>query len=349
LLLEHNSRNVALKTLQELSNLLHSCVTLGESANVIARGLRQLMPEDSGAVFLINDSNRTLETPANWGECAGFQPMFEREACWALRRGRTYTNTGGADEVECSHLCVEQPRASICVPMVAQGEILGAMSVVPNRRKDDPRVDRLMVDPSLVETVAGIIAVALASLRLREALRESSIRDPLTGLFNRRYMEATLERELRRALRARLPLSLAVCDFDHFKRLNDTHGHEAGDVVMRLFGKMLRETFREDDVACRTGGEEFAVILPGAEAVDAARRMNKLVAKVNQQQIPFGSETSLTFAFSAGVAVSPQNGETSHDLFHKADIALYEAKRQGRNRVVLAESLPVSRALTHHP
>jgi diguanylate cyclase (GGDEF)-like protein len=117
---------------------------------------------------------------------------------------------------------------------------------------------------------------------------------------------------------------------------------------MRVFGKMLRETFREDDVACRTGGEEFAVILPGADAVDAARRINELGARVNQQQIPFGSETSLSFTFSAGVATSPQNGETSHDLFHNADIALYEAKRQGRNRVVIAELLSVARALTHH-
>ena len=137
------------------------------------------------------------------------------------------------------------------------------MSVVPDPYQEEQKAHRWMAGASLVETVAGMVAVALASLRLREALRESSIRDPLTGLFNRRYMEARLERELRRATRARLPLSLVVCDLDQFKPLNLRYGHEAGDMVLAHVRRILRETLRDDDVACRTGGEEFAVINAG--------------------------------------------------------------------------------------
>lgn len=351
LLRDHNARNAALGALQELSNLLHSCVTLEEAGKIISRGLRHLMPGDSGSVFLINSSHHTLETLTEWGECIDFQTSFAREACWALRRGRTHTISGGADEVDCPHLRSVKLRASICVPLMAQGEILGALSVVP-RKHIGRQEQRLKEDFWLVETVAGIVAVALAGLRMREALHESSIRDSLTGLFNRRYMEVTIERELHRALRAKIPLSLVVLDLDHFKRLNDTHGHDAGDTVLRAFGKVLREAFREDDLVCRSGGEEFVVIMPGAQAINATRRVDDLRAKVNRLQIPFGAGVTLTFSFSAGVATFPQHGDKPPDLLHVADAALYEAKRKGRNRVVAAgesqEAAPTIQTTAQH-
>ena len=138
-----------------------------------------------------------------------------------------------------------------------------------------------------------MVAVALASLRLREALRESSIRDPLTTLFNRRYMEARLERELRRATRARLPLSLVVCDLDQFKPLNLRYGHEAGDMVRRTFGN-LAETLRDDDVACRTRRRRVCRHQSRGgrgEALDSARRVNEFLAKLRREQIQFGAAT----------------------------------------------------------
>jgi diguanylate cyclase (GGDEF)-like protein len=231
---------------------------------------------------------------------------------------------------------------------MAQGETLGVLSAV-RKAGGDARELVLKEDFWLVETVAGAIAVALAGLRMREALRENAIRDHLTGLFNRRYMEETMERELRRALRAKIPLSVVALDLDYFKRLNDTHGHDAGDAVLRTFGKLLREGFREDDVVCRSGGEEFAVIMPGALPINAARRVEALRARVNDLQIPFGTGVSLSFTFSAGVATFPQHGETAASLFHVADSALYDAKKAGRNRVVVVGDGAAAQAAAGKP
>lgn len=171
---------------------------------------------------------------------------------------------------------------------------------------------------------------------LQAQLREQAIRDALTGLFNRRYLEETLERELLRARREASPISLIMLDIDHFKKLNDTFGHKAGDVMLQTLGEVLRTHTRGSDVACRYGGEEFVAVLPGASLELAHQRAEQWRALFEQLSVPYG-KVELRATLSLGVAVYPQHGATSDEVLRVADTALYMAKTEGRNRVVVAE------------
>jgi diguanylate cyclase (GGDEF)-like protein len=169
---------------------------------------------------------------------------------------------------------------------------------------------------------------------LQARLREQAVRDALTGLFNRRYLTETLQRELARCAREARPLSVVMLDVDHFKALNDASGHEAGDRVLQALSGLLAEQVRQEDVACRFGGEEFVIVLPGASAADAAARAEAWREAVLRLQVPH-QDATLSVTVSMGVA---ERGAGAHadDLLRRADQALYEAKRGGRNRVVAA-------------
>ncbi|MBS1213771.1 MAG: hypothetical protein H6R26_2388 [Proteobacteria bacterium] len=175
-------------------------------------------------------------------------------------------------------------------------------------------------------------------LALQIRLREEAIHDPLTGLFNRRYLEETLKRELARATREGRPLSILMGDIDHFKCLNDTYGHQAGDEVLRALGDLLQNCARASDIPCRYGGEEFLVVLPDM-ALDVARNRAEQVRRdFANLRITF-DDTQLGSTLSIGVSACPGDGTTADELIGTADQALYEAKHTGRNRVCLASLL----------
>jgi diguanylate cyclase (GGDEF)-like protein len=220
----------------------------------------------------------------------------------------------------------------MCIPMMAQSEALGMLHLMhPDSMKMTESRQRLAV------TMSEHIAMALSNLRLHETLRSQSIRDPLTGLFNRRFMEESLELEMRRAARNQRPLGMIMMDLDHFKYFNDTFGHEAGDLLLKELGKLLRSNIRGEDIACRYGGEEFTLILPeGNSAVTRQRAefFKEAIQRldVHYRGIPLGRVTA-----SMGVAVFPDHGRTAQELVEAADKALYHSKNAGRDRVTLAE------------
>jgi diguanylate cyclase (GGDEF)-like protein len=183
--------------------------------------------------------------------------------------------------------------------------------------------------------VADHIALTVANLKLRETLRHLSIRDPLTGLFNRRYMEESLERELRRADRKGTSVGIIMIDIDHFKRVNDTYGHEAGDTVLREMGVLLQRHIRGSDIACRYGGEEFTLILTDSPLSVAQHRAEHLREEIKELHIEYRGQDLGTITLSMGVAAFPQHGATEEALLQAADLALYRAKAEGRDRVVL--------------
>jgi diguanylate cyclase (GGDEF)-like protein len=189
------------------------------------------------------------------------------------------------------------------------------------------------------------ISLALANLRLQETLRSLSIRDPLTGVFNRRFMEASLERELARARRAGHSLGVLMIDIDHFKLFNDTHGHEAGDVLLAGFAELLRRSFREEDIVCRYGGEEFLVLLPGSSSDQTVARALSVCEAVRSFE-PYHQRRPLgRISVSVGVASFPEDGSSDEALVRAADAALYRAKHEGRDRVVVArDMLPLQAA-----
>ena len=174
---------------------------------------------------------------------------------------------------------------------------------------------------------------------LQTRLREASLRDALTGLHNRRYFDMTAPREIARCRREGLSLGLLVVDADHFKRINDGHGHAAGDEVLRALGAMLMQTFRTEDVVCRFGGEEFVVLMPGSTEAGCRARAEALREAVAALVVP-GPNGDIRFTVSIGVAVGPADSQTPESLFARADGAVYEAKAAGRNRVMV--SLPSS-------
>jgi diguanylate cyclase (GGDEF)-like protein len=191
------------------------------------------------------------------------------------------------------------------------------------------------------------ISLALANLRLREVLRTQSIRDPLTGLFNRRYMEESLERELRRAMRNEQTVALLMLDIDHFKRFNDTFGHQAGDTLLRTLGDFLSQRTRGQDVACRFGGEEFALILAGAGSDDAVKRSRLLREELQQLSVSHSGQVLGRITFSIGIATYPGNAASTERLIRAADGALYRAKAEGRDRICVATNSPESHEHTY--
>jgi diguanylate cyclase (GGDEF)-like protein len=192
-------------------------------------------------------------------------------------------------------------------------------------------------------TVAGQIGLALGNLKLSEALRVQSMRDVLTGLFNRRYMEESLERELRRAVREQGPLGVIMLDVDHFKRLNDTSGHDAGDMILRALGHCMQEITRGYDIACRYGGEEFTLILPNAPLSVAVERAEQLREKFKHLDVEHQGHSLAPGTLSLGVAGFPEHGSSMEHILRAADVALYRAKNEGRDRVVIAGAGVVAR------
>jgi diguanylate cyclase (GGDEF)-like protein len=171
---------------------------------------------------------------------------------------------------------------------------------------------------------------------MREMLKIQSVRDPLTGLYNRRYMEESLTRELRRAARKKTELGVMMLDVDHFKQFNDTFGHEAGDAVLRSLGNLLRTQFRAEDIVCRYGGEEFTVILPDTSLQLTQQRAEELREAAKRELVQLRGQSLGAVSLSIGVASFPANGATSETLLGAADAALYRAKEAGRDRVTVS-------------
>jgi diguanylate cyclase (GGDEF)-like protein len=329
--LERHNRKMAV--LNEMGELLESCVTVEEAYAVIKESVPQLFPDDAGALYMMSASGNLVEAAAMWGEPPPAQGVFEPNSCWALRRGRMHLVATSVTNLICSHLTEPRPLASMCLPMIAQGEILGMLHLQTRAPENFDQANQ-----QLSRTAADNIAMALANLKLRESLRQQSIRDPLTGLFNRRYLEESLERELRRASRYQSPVGVIMIDIDHFKRFNDSFGHSTGDLLLRELGAFLKRSIRGGDIACRYGGEEFVLLLLDASLETSQQRAEEVRAAVKQLQVPYEGRVLRSVTFSLGVASFPQHGSTGEALLQVADHALYRAKHAGRDQVVIAES-----------
>jgi diguanylate cyclase (GGDEF)-like protein len=324
-------RSRELDLLNRMGELLQACVTEEEAYAVVGRFVSQFFPDDPGAVFVMTASRNMVEARAVWTAVASPDwSIFKPDECWALRRGRMHVVESTVDGLLCSHLPQPAPPAYLCIPLIAQGESLGILYL---GAREHPWTEP---QQRLASTVADQLGLAVANLKLRETLRNQSIRDPLTGLFNRRYLEETLERELRRADRSHGALGVVMIDLDHFKSFNDTYGHDAGDMLLRELGRLLQSSIRGGDVACRYGGEEFVLIIPGADAETTRQRADKLRQSVQHLFVSHHGQSMGSVTMSAGVAAFPEHGTTGEALVQAADAALYRAKNDGRDRVVIS-------------
>ncbi len=333
--LEQRNRDITL--LSEMAHLLQSSTTVEEACTVISRFLEELFPTEIGMLFMQTPSRNILERVAVWNAPPEFsgEKVFAPEDCWALRGGKMHCVEDTKHSPLCRHLGETPPLRYLCIPMMAQGE---AIFMLHLQNSFDAEQDFLKDSRRQVAIAAAEhIALALSNLKLRETLRSLSIRDPLTGLFNRRHMEESLDRELRRAERMGTPVGIIMLDLDHFKEFNDRYGHDAGDALLREFGLYLLHGARGGDIACRYGGEEFTLILPGASLEDTRKRAEQFCEGAKRLNINLHGQSPHPITVSLGVAVFPDHAKTGEGVLKAADAALYAAKSQGRNRVVVGQ------------
>lgn len=329
--LEQLERSSAdLQTLGRYTGLLQSCATPEEALEISARTLESLLPGVAGSIYLLRASNDRAENIVGWGlpliETASFLAPGE---CWALRRGQPHVLDDLRRDASCAHISVpgdDDCIATACIPMSAQGVQIGFLFLSGPGPGPLPRL-------AIAESAMEQLSLALSNLRLRESLRLQSIRDPLTGLYNRRYLEESLSREIARCGRRDLPLSVLMLDVDHFKQFNDTHGHGGGDALLAAVGQLLSSRLRGEDIACRYGGEEFTIILPESDTTSALHYAEELRLAISQLSVPFSGKTLPPVTASLGLATYPVDGVAGLTLLRKADAALYRAKRSGRNQV----------------
>ncbi len=302
----------------------------------ISAAAEQLFPNWSGALCITSASRTSVETVATWGQDVAGERLFAPDDCWALRRGQPQSFLRGEKASACRHIHISGVSESHCIPFMAQGEALGIVSL---QMRDSPTQQELAPRSSteaerrLAAVLAEQVALALGNLRLRESLRNQSICDALTGLFNRRYMEESLEREFSRANRKKSSVAIVMMDLDHFKRFNDTFGHQAGDALLRALGDLLRRNTRGQDIVCRFGGEEFAIVLTDSSLAGALQRIDILRQQIRLLNVEYGGQLLGPVTVSIGVALYPDHGTTTNEVISAADQALYRAKREGRDRV----------------
>lgn len=325
---------------QQMSEMLEASPSVDEALSVASRYVQDLFPGTVGGVYLIADSRDAAELAASWGAAFALPPAFAPDDCWALLRGLPYAVDVQRGGVLCRHLPTQRPAANLCLPLTSQDGTLGILQLsfpaAPAGDVAAPSSAALDSALALARSISDRVGLAIANLRLRESLRAQSIRDPLTGVFNRRYLEETLEREIRRAQRGENPLGLIIFDLDRFKQFNDTYGHEAGDTFLRELGAMLRDRFRRDDVVCRYGGEEFVVVLPDATLESTLQRARSLGEAVRDLAVSYQGQPLGATTASLGVAAFPQHGASGEALLRAADAALYRAKQNGRARAEAA-------------
>lgn len=312
------------------------CLEVQQAEDVTVRYLQQLLPGTGGNVSIVNNSRMALESVATWGGVDkvifdGFPP----ESCCAVRAGRLRWRRAERSEVHCTHFAGKPPECYVCLPLTAHGETLGVITIECTSREIAALAEQR---ESTLASLGEMAAMAIAGLNLRQKLESQSIRDGLTGLFNRTFMEIALEREMSRGARQGKQVAVMMLDIDHFKQFNDSFGHEAGDVVLREVAETMRLGVRAEDMVCRYGGEEFIVIMPEITTRAAIERAELLRRMVGDLAVRFHGQPLRQVTISIGLAMYPENSDDADELLRSADHAMYAAKHKGRNRVVVADS-----------
>jgi diguanylate cyclase (GGDEF)-like protein len=352
--LERLNRDILL--FAELGSLLQACETVEEAYAVTGQGLGDMFEAMTGAMYLYRASRNVLERKAGWGPVTS-PTTIGPTSCWALRRGSTHFVSATAPALSCPHI-VQRTGDSLCVPMSAHGEIIGVLHLMSHQTTSQHRHNvqgpigsapdakpfaaavALLTDAKqqLAMAAAEQTSVALANLELRHKLQVQALRDPLTGLHNRRFAHEWMSREVARSDRAGQGLGVVMIDVDHFKRVNDVHGHDAGDELLKAIAEALRGALRPGDMPCRYGGEEFLILVPDIGLTTLHQRAEALRTRVADIGLSYRGAPLPRVTLSAGIAIYPEHGTTAAELVQAADTALYNAKHSGRNRTCTAQT-----------
>ena len=326
--------------LTEMTDLLQVCRTADEAYPIIIRYIQRLIPLGSGALYMIHDPKDPAELVASWG--SDHPGATEHELvineCWALRRGRIYVVEDPTSEPLCGHIKEPIRAGYMCVPLIAQGVAVGDLHL---RLPADGRQPLKFTESQqkLATKISEYIAIPLTNLKLRDELRSQAICDPLTKLYNRRYMEETLDREIRRATRHSTSVGVIMFDIDKMKPINDRFGHDAGDLLLRSLGRELLALFRGEDVACRYGGDEFTIVLSEASLADTWRRAEQLRDVVKRLELKYEGTLLGPITLSIGVAAYPDQGLSAERVLLASDAASYASKSEGGDRIMMGHKV----------
>lgn len=316
--------------ISRMTQRMQTCDNMPDLLAIVRRFVPQIAPDRSGRLYLLDPLRNRVVEACDWLDPRLSVPEFPPNACWGLRRGVAHRPSGEAMDVPCEHLQIDGATMPdvVCLPLMAQREVVGLLYL---ERREDIAAPAGGSDVYF-DILAENIGMALANLRLRERLEELAMVDPLTGLANRRQLDSWIEGMGRDTARGGEPLGCVMLDVDHFKRFNDTFGHDAGDAVLREVGRVLSEACSDGERAFRYGGEEFVVVLPGIEGDHALAWAEELRQRVAGMTVNFGGRDLGAISISLGVASLANVGQATA-LVPAADAALLRAKERGRNRV----------------
>ena len=317
-----------------MTDMLQAAETYDDAGAVLMATARRLMPDHGVALYVFNNSRDRLDLARSWDLPEGYDPnpALSPGNCWALKRGKTHVNAPSINGLCCSHH--SGMVATVEIPMMACGQLHGLLVLARDGAEHTEEAAEKVRDVSrLGRSLADSMSLALSNIALREKLRTQSLRDPLTGLYNRRYMEDALERFVSLGSRTGGSTAVIMLDLDDFKKLNDEHGHAKGDAVLRDVAAQIVGALRPTDVICRYGGEELVAILPDCSLEDAMDKAEVLRERI--ESLSASHECSITA--SMGVATVPETATSATDILPIADAALYAAKKAGKNRVLSSE------------
>ncbi len=323
----HDNRMVLL---HEMNDKLMSVKSREEVYAVIINSAEKLFAPYSGMLAICLNDPQVFNIVASWGNDFEMNLTFAFSDCWALQGKRPHKVCEPSQSKGCKLFLGDKDEPHFCLPLMAGGQIIGLLQIISS----DTVTTQFDEMYNLAITMSETISLALSNLLLREALREETIRDPLTGLFNRRYLEETLPMSLKHQQRYNEPLIVAMLDLDHFKGFNDKYGHEAGDIVLKEIGALLLGFLRGDDIVCRYGGEEFTIILAGAQLEHAWPRLDSLRQKIMNHCIHYLGLELPRITVSIGTTEARSDEMDATAILRRADISLYQAKQQGRNRII---------------
>ncbi len=325
--------NKSLMVINDMGEMLQRCFSDEDVFGVIKDFSEKFFVGCSGALYLIDKELHQLNAVMRFGEVS-LQDSFMKEDCWALRMSSQYLSDMRQSHLACKHFDFKtyEPAAGLCVPLIFQDKFLGVYSLLLTAEEQ-------VETRQLALIVANRAAATLANVRLVEKLRQQSLIDPLTGLSNRRHMTSVLTEKFSHSTECETHFAVVMIDLDNFKELNDSHGHQAGDVVLEKVGHFLSTRIRSTDTACRYGGDEFTLIMPGMSLKDVIARTKMLFS--DMQHLSFVSDGQVFYRVEAsiGIACFPEHGQTYDQILQAADAALYKAKERGRNQVVVANEI----------
>jgi diguanylate cyclase (GGDEF)-like protein/PAS domain S-box-containing protein len=330
LVAELQRRDGEMKRLIHMDDLLQSCTSVAEAFQVISIMARDLFSSQNGSLAILNTHSQLLETVARWGEAPVIASEFLLKDCWAMRRGQPHEVVDPNKGLLCQHYIQTPETGTLCLPLIIQGETLGLLSIIGDMQGEQANSLR-----QLGVAVGEAISLSLSNIKLREELLEQAIRDPLTGLYNRRYLEESLSHELYRSKRLKTQLCVAMLDLDDFKLVNDIYGHGAGDAVLSKIGRILLEHLRSSDITCRYGGDEFLLVMPDSSPDDAHQRLEEIRLLIKGQAIHYGGKALTPMTVSIGIAAANEHRFIARELIRAADDALYAAKQVGSDQILV--------------